>query len=202
MALRSILQLIALRATLSFAQVFDNGPIQLHVTSQVNTSTNGTAPRAANNGFYFASPGQGDYSRGHLSFRAAAGSAYGPIGLIYDPGTNVAVPIFNQTAGAAQWVGFDATTGHLLMAGVDDTTAAPAPPQQPPVPIRSYNNWFLCFVELGGHDELLVAWVLGANMGWEPTNPTCQPVNISMETTAQSYGGSLLTEEELGSLER
>ncbi|KAI1077209.1 hypothetical protein F5B20DRAFT_593022 [Whalleya microplaca] len=195
MAARKILQFLALRAAVVYAQTFNNGPFQLRVTSELNTTTNGTRPRSATSGFYLSTRGQGDYSSGQLTFQASASTASGPVGLIYDPGTNVAVPILNQTApGGAQSLGFDPATRNLLMAGVDDSgePAGTSPPNRP------YNNWYLCFVQLGGYTELLVAWVLGANRGWAPTNPTCQPVNITMETFAQPYGGSLLTTEALG----
>ncbi|KAI2617776.1 hypothetical protein GGR54DRAFT_195634 [Hypoxylon sp. NC1633] len=185
------------------------------------------APRArsTNGGFVFTSRGRADYTVGYLSYTyqdaAAATSgeaevggggggqatAYGPIGLIYDPGTDVAVPIFNQS-GAPATLGFEAATGNLLMAGIDDSTMGSGDSGSSDgvsglggsrhesggggstaAHDRNYNNWHLCLVLLDQHSEVLVSWVLGANRGWPPTNPTCQPVNITMETGALGYGG-------------
>lgn len=147
-------------------------------------------------GFFFTSRAQADYTTGYLSWHwaesNAAGAhgvtAYGPVGLIYDPGTNVAVPIFNQTRNP-EVLGFDSTSGNLMMTGIDDTSMVIGSSNGTGVaagqPNRYYNNWYVCNVQLeqGRAPELLVSWVLGANLGWLPTNPTCQSINITMETT-------------------
>ncbi|KAI2468645.1 hypothetical protein F4781DRAFT_432169 [Annulohypoxylon bovei var. microspora] len=212
-----LLILAGARSTL--AQVYANGPFQLHVGSIANASIDGhaypcldtlglcyeygtsTLP-SKDDGFFFTSRVQADYTTGYLSWRWAddnavgtkGAMAYGPVGLIYDPGSNVAVPIFNQT-GNPEILGFDATTGNLMMTGIDDTTMSNSSTGNSSVASqhdRYYNNWYLCNVQLdqGFTPELLVSWVLGANLGWPPTNPTCQRINITMETTARGYGGN------------
>lgn len=179
--------------------------------------------RGSATGFFFTSYGAGDYGAGYLTYRNS--STYGPVGLIYDPGSNVAVPVFNQTANP-ETLGFDGETGDLLMTGIDDTTVngtaaaaattttngtdinptaipssssggsgsgsgssgANATTTTTTTDDRNYNNWFLCLVPLDQHTEYLVSWVLGANHGSPPTNPTCQAINITMETSAVGYG--------------
>ncbi|KAI1411065.1 hypothetical protein F5Y13DRAFT_191652 [Hypoxylon sp. FL1857] len=204
------------------AQIFANGPFQLHISSLSNTSIGGhihpckdtlglcfeegaLATPSTDEGFFFTSRGQEDYTTGYLSWRSEDKQAtsqsgdnvteYGPVGLLYDPGTNVAVPIFNQTQ-SPETLGFDAETGNLMMAGIDDTAMSSsggngtAGNPSGGARGRNYNNWYLCFVQLDDSNppETLVSWVLGANLGWPPTNPTCQPINITMETSAVGYG--------------
>ncbi|KAI1101746.1 hypothetical protein F4804DRAFT_289312 [Jackrogersella minutella] len=220
MAFWKALPLLVLAGTYrTSAQTYANGPFQLRISSQFNTSISGHAYPCLDNpvglcylggaavappagdGFFFTSRARADYTVGYLSWRnddeggsAAAVTAYGPVGLIYDPGTNVAVPILNQT-GAPETLGFDAATGDLMMTGIDDTVMGHGNGSLLPSAAgshdRYYNNWYLCFVQLDQTrpPERLVSWVLGANLGFEPTNPTCQSVNLTMETTAVGYGG-------------
>ncbi|KAI0107686.1 hypothetical protein F4776DRAFT_675179 [Hypoxylon sp. NC0597] len=223
MAPPKLLRLLALVGTNAVvAQIFANGPFQLHISSLFNASIDGdvypcqdtlalcfeggvlTTP-STGEGFIFTSRGKEDYTAGYLSWRndtkqaasnpANTATAYGPIGLIYDPGTNVAVPVLNQTS-TAETFGFDSETGNLMMAGIDDTAMSNGggngTDSNPNGGARgrNYNNWYLCFVQLDENNppETLVSWVLGANRGWLPTNPTCQPINITMQTSAVGYG--------------
>lgn len=105
------------------------------------------------------------------------------MGLISDPGTNVAVPEFNQTL-SPETLGFDGSTGNLMMSGIDDTAVSRGGGSTPGK--RNYNNWYLCLVPLGNLEEV-VSWVLGANLGQPPTNPTCRAINLTMEVVG--YGG-------------
>ncbi|KAI1205483.1 uncharacterized protein F4807DRAFT_279713 [Annulohypoxylon truncatum] len=221
MTLRRISLLLALaKAYNTLAQVFANGPFQLHVGSVANTSIDGHAYPCLDTlglcyeqgvmtlpskgaGVYFTSRAQADYTTGYLSWHWADNGAvgkngiamYGPVGLVYDPGTNVAVPIFNQT-GSAEVLGFDSTSGNLMMTGIDDTTMSNSSNSGNSItlsqPYRYYNNWYLCNVQLeeGLAPELLISWVLGANLGRLPTNPTCQRINITIEAIAMGYGGT------------
>ncbi|OTA56255.1 hypothetical protein K449DRAFT_163709 [Hypoxylon sp. EC38] len=221
MAFQKAVQLLALVGTnVVMAQTVANGPFQLHVGSLFNASIDGhvypcqdtlglcyeegdpTTP-LTDEGFIFTSHGQDDYTAGFLSWRNDTGqatsqpgvTAYGPIGLIYDPGTNVAVAVLNQTNMPGTF-GFDSETGNLVMAGIDDTAMSSsggndtASNPNGGARGRNYNNWYLCFVQLDENSppETLVSWVLGANRGWLPTNPTCQPINITMQTNAVGYG--------------
>ncbi|OTB02212.1 hypothetical protein M426DRAFT_265016 [Hypoxylon sp. CI-4A] len=223
MEFRKALRLLALAGVgVVSAQVYANGPFQLQINSAINASINGyahpcqdtlglcyqdgaLAPQSPGEGFFLTSSGEADYTTGYLSWRNSNSnnaqssngvSAYGPVGLIYDPGSNVAVPIFNQTTTPGT-LGFDAVTSILLMAGIDDSSgtgggggsSSGGGQQDGGGTDRNYNNWHLCFVELVQPGQLLVSWVLGANLGWPPTNPTCQSINITMVTGAVGYGG-------------
>ncbi|KAI0836272.1 hypothetical protein F5Y06DRAFT_298629 [Hypoxylon sp. FL0890] len=226
MAFRTMLRLLVLVcADAAVAQIYANGPFQLHVGSLFNTSIDGHAypcedslglcfeegdltTASPGEGFFFTSRGQEDYTTGYLSWhngnkQVASNTTntvteYGPIGLLYDPGTNVAVPIFNQTQ-TPETLGFDTETGVLMMAGIDDTAMSnngsngTGGDPNGGARGRFYNCWFLCFVQLDQNQppETLVSWVLGANLGWPPTNPTCQPINLTMEMSAVGYGGQI-----------
>ncbi|KAI1141879.1 hypothetical protein F5Y05DRAFT_276292 [Hypoxylon sp. FL0543] len=230
MPFQTAVRLLALAgANAATAQIYLNGPFQLHVGSLLNTSINGhaypcndtnglcfiegaPATLPPKEGFFFTSRVRADYTTGYLTWRnetePAAPNAtdtvtdYGSVGLIYDPGTNVAVPIFNQTH-TPETLGFDAGTGNLMMAGIDDTAMSSSGggdgngngtgDPNGGARGRNYNNWYLCFVQLDESKppETLVSWVLGANLGWPPTNPTCQPINITMETIAVGYGNPI-----------
>ncbi|KAI1387967.1 uncharacterized protein F4822DRAFT_430717 [Hypoxylon trugodes] len=242
-----ILQLLVLGAHVALAQIYDNGPFQLHVSSLNDSTINGRAypcqttlglcytagdasSQSTDGGFIFTSRGRADYTVGYLSWRRTSNikhkngngnkqtsstvSSYGPVGLIYDPGSNVAVPVLNQT-GTPGTLGFDGSTGDLVMAGIDDTVmnggstttttttagnkngtsttsnGSKTSGNTTTTQNRNYNNWYLCLVQLETDQQaqMLVSWVLGANLGWPPTNPTCQRINITMDMGAVGYGG-------------
>ncbi|KAI0378976.1 hypothetical protein F5Y04DRAFT_290698 [Hypomontagnella monticulosa] len=198
MTFQSALRLLILTGTSSvLAQVYANGPFQLRISSLTNVSISGHAypcddqiglcflpgdPRtlASDEGFFFMSRAAADLTTGYLSWRKG-----GPIGLIYDPGSNVAVPEFNQT-NSPETLGFETSTGNLMMSGVDDTDMNRGGAGA--VGNRNYNNWYLCLIPLGNFQAVLVSWVLGANLGWQPTNPTCQAINLTLQTGV-GYGG-------------
>ncbi|KAL7621883.1 hypothetical protein AAE478_007383 [Parahypoxylon ruwenzoriense] len=168
------------------------------------------ATRNTGSGFVFTSSSRADFSTGYLSYRtvttttsndtgstASSLRSNGTISLVYDAGSNVAVPILTlSSTAAAQVLGFDAETGNLVAVGINDTAMGTGGAETGSgsggagVGTQDYNNWHLCYVQLDQRQgvQRLVAWVLGANLGWRPTNPTCEAVNITMETGAVGYG--------------
>ncbi|KAI0408688.1 hypothetical protein F4802DRAFT_360550 [Xylaria palmicola] len=96
-----------------------------------------------------------------------------PMGLVYQPTSNVAAPLFAY-AQDVFLVGFD-NKGELFGYNyVDDTKFAPG---QPPSDYtgKAYYHWAVCWQYFTGYYYQSVAWVqVGA-----PRNPTCEPVEIT-----------------------
>ncbi|KAH9890238.1 hypothetical protein F4778DRAFT_753099 [Xylariomycetidae sp. FL2044] len=158
--------------------------------------------RSSTDGFYFDSYTQDSLDNGLLSFNSLAYQAskppangtkpstssidddgYGPVGLSYDPGSNVAIPMFNHTTDY-QVLGFDSETGNMFILAMDDTGTNPNSTSN--AQLREYFNWYSCYVALQGKTRLLVSWVLKGDLGSPSTNPTCQAVNITLES-AMAY---------------
>lgn len=92
--------------------------------------------------------------------------------LYYPSTSNVAVPLFYPGDGTNVALGFDDKKHLFLVSYYDDSTLVPG--QYPNSTGMAYYDWVACYQQVGGYFYYAVGWVTGG----EPTNPTCQEVNI------------------------
>lgn len=94
-----------------------------------------------------------------------------PMGLVYNVGSNVAVPIFGFSGSGGDPVVAFAEDGTLqLLSPVDDTKS--------PVELGGYKvisgRWHVCETYVA-YRYITLAWTLGPG---EPQNPSCKPVEV------------------------
>ncbi|KAK0732853.1 hypothetical protein B0T21DRAFT_452385 [Apiosordaria backusii] len=99
-----------------------------------------------------------------------------PMSLMFEPGSNVAVPMFTPSQGGTP-VGWDNDT-LFIAAPYDDSKFRPniypnATTTDGSI-MRQLRNWHSCWVLYSAYYFNSVGWVSGG----EPRNPTCQPVTI------------------------
>ncbi|KAI1347448.1 hypothetical protein F5Y01DRAFT_318770 [Xylaria sp. FL0043] len=81
-------------------------------------------------------------------------------------------------------ISLDTDTGLFYMSSpYDDTHANATPPS--PGPSRNISNFHICYQWTGGYWYRSLAWVSGFE-GAAPQNPSCEPVNLGIESLAAS----------------
>lgn len=91
-----------------------------------------------------------------------------PLGLSFNPTSNVAIPLFTPSTTSTTTVAFD--DGDLLniQGYVDDTTSPLSFGQ------KAYYRWYICDTYYG-YQYTTLAWVNGAS---DPQNPSCVKVDV------------------------
>ena len=89
--------------------------------------------------------------------------------LFYDPGTNVAIGLF-EPGYTSQYVSFD-TKNMLYITSYQDDQKIPPSDDTP----RKLYRWFVCEYDFEGYTYELLAWQVGS---CKPENPTCQPIGV------------------------
>jgi hypothetical protein len=90
-----------------------------------------------------------------------------PMQFSYNPGSNVAVPLFEPSE-SGTFVGFDTDNKMFINQGLDDTVVPPAYVSKP------IYRWAICKTNVGYYYTTL-AWIMGPG---HAENPTCQKVDI------------------------
>ncbi|KAH8594638.1 hypothetical protein B0O99DRAFT_513541 [Bisporella sp. PMI_857] len=184
----TITSLLAMAVTKAIAQFYSDqtGPFNLIVLSP-NQTLNGTALGACHEGAAiealctgFASPFRLNYTSlstqdppirtvGLLNYLLSGSNfdLFEPMGLSYDPSSNVALPLFTPSR-SGTLVNIT-EQGELRVVGFADDTVSP-----PKGGTEAYSRWWVCMTRYGYVYETL-AWVLGSGV---PQNPTCQKVEL------------------------
>ncbi|KAI0977598.1 hypothetical protein F4678DRAFT_455749 [Xylaria arbuscula] len=81
-------------------------------------------------------------------------------------------------------VSLDSDTGFFYIGFQYDDTHSNSTPPAPAVP-TNISNFHLCFQWTGGYWYRSLAWVSGVE-GTAPQNPSCEPVNLGIESLAPS----------------
>jgi len=91
-----------------------------------------------------------------------------PLGLSYNPTSNIAVPLFTPSTTTETAVAFDEDDLLNIQGYLDDTTAPAS------FGTKAYYRWYICNTYYG-YAYTTLAWVTGAG---EPENPTCVDVDV------------------------
>ncbi|KAL9107015.1 MAG: hypothetical protein Q9227_008051 [Pyrenula ochraceoflavens] len=109
-------------------------------------------------------------TQGYVVYELRGGNfdIFEPLGLSYNPASNVAVPLFYPDNDIATSMAFDENDLLNIQSYIDDTTDPPTLGQ------KGYYRWYVC-TTYAGYTYQTLAWVLGPN---EPENPTCTKVDV------------------------
>jgi hypothetical protein len=97
-----------------------------------------------------------------------------PMSLSYNPGSNVAVPLFNPGyPSSGNEVGFTSNGSLYIATYYNDSTFQPGVYPNP-TGSTALTNWFVCSTIVGGYFYQALAWVTAGT----PHNPTCEAVQV------------------------
>ncbi|KAI1641950.1 uncharacterized protein F4817DRAFT_354298 [Daldinia loculata] len=181
------------------------GPFALHITSKSNSSIDGYAAAchagAAIEGLCYSGGGGGSVTEfyfnytsynpdtgvpsqpGWITYLLKAGSNNGtitvPSSLRLEPsfGSNVYTALIYPGVEDGTSVYFYPNNGTLYMNGGYDDSSFNATYPTPPPSLGILTNFHLCYQFTGGYYYHSIAWVSTQ----PPHNPSCQPVNLSIE---------------------
>jgi hypothetical protein len=88
----------------------------------------------------------------------------------YNPGSNVAVPMFFPNSDNAQIIGFDSNNNMYIPTTEDDTVVPSNNVVQ-----TNLTRWYVCETNVG-YQYTTLAWLLGS--GSVPDNPSCVKVDV------------------------
>ncbi|KAL3418556.1 hypothetical protein PVAG01_10272 [Phlyctema vagabunda] len=92
-----------------------------------------------------------------------------PLGLTYNPSSNVALPLLEPGYGNTL-MAFDSEGLLNIQSYIDDRLPPPYTGEQ-----TAYYRWFVCKTYYTGYQYTTLAWTLGDG---EPQNPTCSKVDV------------------------
>lgn len=174
------------------------GPFALIILSPNNATLNGTALASCHEGAAIESlcttlappPATQEYSTtyvfnysssitpsdpslgtpGYVTYLLVGGNfqVFEPLGLSYNPSSNVAVPLFYPSTDIATTMAFNDADLLNIQSYVDDSTSPPTTGQ------KAYYRWYVCITN-AGYTYQTLAWVQGSAA---PQNPTCQKVDV------------------------
>ncbi|KAI1424710.1 hypothetical protein F5Y12DRAFT_785132 [Xylaria sp. FL1777] len=99
-------------------------------------------------------------------------------------GSNVNLALIPPGSDDGTPVSLDLDTGFFYMGSQYDDTHANSTPPVPDAP-RNISNFHVCYQSTGGYWYRSLAWVSGFE-GAAPQNPSCEPVNLGIESLAPS----------------
>jgi hypothetical protein len=108
---------------------------------------------------------------GYLTFELRGGNfnLSSPMGLTYNPASNVAVPEFTPSESSLTLVAFDECSKMNIQGYVDDRTNPPTLNK-----VTAYYRWYVCRTYVG-YLYTTLAWVMGDH---SPQNPSCVKVDV------------------------
>lgn len=97
-----------------------------------------------------------------------------PLMFSYDPGTNVAIPVFFPSLESPTYVSFDKNEHMYIKSYTNDTVT---PPTYADPPFKLY-RWYMCETYYGSYTYQTLAWTVGKA---KPQNPSCQKIEVVRE---------------------
>ncbi len=88
----------------------------------------------------------------------------------YNPGSNIAVPMFSPASENAQIVGFNGDNNMYIPSAGDDTVVPPNITAR-----ANLTRWYVCETNVG-YNYTTLAWLLGGDA--VPENPSCVKVDV------------------------